>query len=1189
MDNAADPAAPRHVVLTASVSGITEPDTTTSYQWYRVNRTTGAATAIPGATSAVYKPVSADYPYKTKVVATVKKPGYTSLPLTSITRDFALRLTGSLSFTGTPRPDGTMGANNGPYSAEVTPGSLTTLYSYSAGVSATYQWKRNGATITNSPSATTQVYVVIPSDLGKVLSYTLKVDYPGFMYYSGTSPNAPKTVLSSFSGGNAPGIDQIDMTLRLHPQVTDLMPTADSFTIQWYRNGAAVAGRTGTDYLLSAADFGKQVSAKVTYRRSGYQPAISTAPIYGTDAAHYGRFYILTTPTLPVITGDQKVGGTLGVASRVYSRAYDDATFGAVGLHYQWLCNGAPISGATNPTYSLGTSDKGKTISVRVTVTDETGSNNLLANVSTSVATQAIGGASLPGSNPLATPSVSLDGSSSLYTQVLAVGSTGITSPSPTVPNVVKYQWFRGATAISKATAAKYTLTQADRGQQVWVRVTTSHAPIGSTTYTTVVQNSTKSDLTLYGSPASIAVLTDLSVGSTLVPGTSTYTDATGAGVTGIGQTWQWYRTVGKKTTAIAGANGLFYTLQAADVGATISVRVTSGKVGYISYVVTQKTPTATQKVVKGTLQNTGTAPTVAVGATPTQLMATPPDVTGQSPSAHASFTYQWYRNGTKVTGATKATYTLTAADYRKNVHVVATAVLAGYTSAPLPPSAEHDYSLLVYSPVPPKMEPADPWRVGTAVHVRDLYFTDAVAHLQTPDSTTYEWLRTIGGKTTVVATTSTPEYTLVAADYNAKITARLTARKSGYVTLVYTTPAISQLVLKGHDDDAWTPTINAGPGLGQLTASVSNLGPATPAGTTSGYQWYRNDAPISGATAKTYTLVGADYDADISVRLTLARSNFEPLAHATKTSAASKHSVYTDATTQPVLTIPYGVPIVGQTMTSSTPPFFTNAGHTTTLDAAGTYRFTWYRDGVPIAGVTGPSYTAAAADVGAQITVKVRASAPGLLAADSLLSAATDATSIGVIDTGSLTVTGTLNASTRKVTVTKTGTTTTPGVTIHYQWQRSTYGHVPTNVSGATSTSYTIPTSDAATGVSYQVLVTLSAPGYQTLLLYNGPVGANWFRGTPPNPVVTGGTSVGSVLTCAPPTFTRADGATLVPGTNGSLTLNWLRDGVAIPGQTGTTYTIQPSDVTTSIQCSATPTAPFHYTWPTISNSVDL
>ena len=64
------------------------------------------------------------------------------------------------------------------------------------------------------------------------------------------------------------------------------------------------------------------------------------------------------------------------------------------------------------------------------------------------------------------------------------------------------YQWYRDGVAIVGATKSKYTLTQTDRNHDVWVRIITSHAPIGATTYTTVVQYSEHIDQGIYALPA---------------------------------------------------------------------------------------------------------------------------------------------------------------------------------------------------------------------------------------------------------------------------------------------------------------------------------------------------------------------------------------------------------------------------------------------------------------------------------------------------------------------------------------------------------------------------------------------------------------------------------------------------------------------------------------------------------------
>lgn len=74
----------------------------------------------------------------------------------------------------------------------------------------------------------------------------------------------------------------------------------------------------------------------------------------------------------------------------------------------------------------------------------------------------------------------------------------------------------------------------------------------------------------------------------------------------------------------------------------------------------------------------TGTAPSISgkakVGA---RLRA---KVGGWGPDGVA-LSYRWYRNGVKISGATKATYRLTWRDWRKKVTVKVTGRLAGYTS----------------------------------------------------------------------------------------------------------------------------------------------------------------------------------------------------------------------------------------------------------------------------------------------------------------------------------------------------------------------------------------------------------------------------------------------------------------------------------------------------------------------------
>ena len=54
-----------------------------------------------------------------------------------------------------------------------------------------------------------------------------------------------------------------------------------------------------------------------------------------------------------------------------------------VAYSYQWLADGADISGATSSSYTLVTAQQGKTIQVRVTFTDDAGNEESLTSAAT--------------------------------------------------------------------------------------------------------------------------------------------------------------------------------------------------------------------------------------------------------------------------------------------------------------------------------------------------------------------------------------------------------------------------------------------------------------------------------------------------------------------------------------------------------------------------------------------------------------------------------------------------------------------------------------------------------------------------------------------------------------------------------------------------------------------------------------
>lgn len=131
-------------------------------------------------------------------------------------------------------------------------------------------------------------------------------------------------------------------------------PAASTTSYQWLRDGTTIAGATRSTYQPVAADHGRSVSVRVTYRRSGYVTKVATT---AGVTARLAAFKVTRKPT---VTGTPKVTKKLAVkAGKTAPRA--------TRVTYQWLRNGRAISRATKAAYKLSTADKGKRISVKVT------------------------------------------------------------------------------------------------------------------------------------------------------------------------------------------------------------------------------------------------------------------------------------------------------------------------------------------------------------------------------------------------------------------------------------------------------------------------------------------------------------------------------------------------------------------------------------------------------------------------------------------------------------------------------------------------------------------------------------------------------------------------------------------------------------------------------------------------------
>ena len=449
------------------------------------------------------------------------------------------------------------------------------------------------------------------------------------------------------------------------------------FRYQWIStNGGtdtAITDATGSSYTLVADDEGKTIKVRVDFiDRRGYSESLTSAATTSVSSAGEGNSgggSPQNSPATgaPTISGTAQVGETLTAYT---SGIADSDGLINVSYSYQWISNDgnsdSGITDATGSTYTLVAADKGKTIKVSVSFTDDAGN----AEAVTSAATAEVAAKPATPSRPTI--------------ESVAHNSVTIAWDDPGDTSITGYQVLRRNPAIHDS--GVFDVIEDDTGSSDTSYTDTTVSPETTYRYRVKARNAhglsgrsqpaarftTPPDPTLpNAAPTGLPTITGTPrVGETLTADTSGISDDNG--LINVQYAYQWVRNDGNTDTNIPGATGQTYTLTRDDQGNTVKVSVSfTDDDGYAESL----TSAATTSVAQPPNAAPSGLPTITGKAEVGESLTADTSGIGDANGlANVQYAYQWMRNGgtsdADITDATGETYTLTDDDSGKTVKV---------------------------------------------------------------------------------------------------------------------------------------------------------------------------------------------------------------------------------------------------------------------------------------------------------------------------------------------------------------------------------------------------------------------------------------------------------------------------------------------------------------------------------------
>ena len=958
----------------------------------------------------------------------------------------------------------------------------------------TYQWK-SGVTNVGTNSAS---YVLSQSDVGNAMTVMISYTDGGSTPESKTSgATAAVTNVNNAPTGN---VTINNLTPAENQTITASNTLADidglgAFTYQWKRNGSNISGATASTYLLKQADVNKTMTVTISYTDGGGKLENKTSAATGA-----------VTNVNNVPTGDVTISGT-AAENRTLTANNTLADVDGLGpFNYQWKRNGSNIGGATASTYLLKQADVGATITVTISYTDGGGKLESKTSAATVPVTNV---------NNSPTGSVTINDTTPTEGQTLIVSNTLADVDGL---GAISYRWNRDGSPIASAIASTYVLAQADVGQTI--SVTASYID-GQGLAESKTSAATAAVTNVNDAPTGNVTISDTAPAEgQIITASNTLADIDGLGAFA----YQW-----KRGVTDVGTNSASYVLSQPDVGSAMTVT--------ISYTDGGGEPESKTSAATVAVTNVNDAPTGNVtisDTTPAENQTITASNTLADIDGLGSFTYQWKRNGSNISGATTSSYLLTQADVDKTMTVTisytdgggkfesktsgATAAVTNVNNAPTGSVTIND---------------------TTPAENQTITASNTLADVDGIGSISYQWKR--GVNNIVGATAAT--YVLVQADVGntIKVTAsyvdgggQAESRTSSATTTVanVNNNPTGSVTISGTAAENRTLTAN------NTLADVDGLGPFS-------YRWKRNGGNIGGAVLSTYLLKQADVGSTITVTISYTDGGGKLES---KTSGATVAVTNVNNAPTGSVTINDTTPTENQTLIAS--------NTLADVDGLGTINYRWNRGGSPIANATASTYLLVQADVGQ--TISVTASyIDGQGLAESKTSGAT-ALVINVNNnpTGSVTISGS-PAENQTLTANNTLADIDGLGIFNYQWKGN-----GSNIGGANASIYLLKQADVGKTISVTISYT-DGGGKQESRTSTATTAITNVNDEPTgNVTISGNPLEGQTLT-ASNTLADVDGI-------GSITYQWKRGVNNIVGATTATYVLVQDDVDNIITVTA-------------------